>query len=123
MTTQPGAKMDTGFAGVSWHYASRWMKSSEQDGFPPQSPVLSVIQLKLQESLDARDMRQPARKIWHATLEYLHNIPGYTTLYWGTTTQFSHQIICLLIQWESPVRWWRFQLSMGVSLMLGLLAG
>jgi hypothetical protein len=117
MSLPPVVEMAPGIGAVYWR--SRDMAQMTSTSWD----ILSVIQLQLLPGISVHDISSPAGKLWQATLEYVSTIPGHTSILWGTerAKEDIQENICLLIQWESPLRWKEFQASMGLSLMVELL--
>lgn len=86
----------------------------------PQTPVLSILQLDLYPGSGAQDLNQSACRIWNAALEYVSSISGCVALHWAQL-KYHVDTLIVLLQWEDPESWKRFQESVGFRLMKDLL--
>jgi hypothetical protein len=117
----PFGVMQPGIAGVAWLSTLLW-KNPLENSIPVGTCFLSIIQLRLLSGLSVLRELTPTAKLWLATLEYISTIPGCAAIHWGTERGQDDENICLLVQWETPIAWMKFQRSMALSLMLGVLA-
>lgn len=99
-------------AGIDWSLL-------KHDEFP-QTPILSILQLDLYPGSGIQDTNRPACRIWNASLDYVSSISGCVALHWAQLEDNADTLIVLL-QWEDPYGWKRFQESVGFRLMKDLL--
>ncbi|KFY50522.1 hypothetical protein V495_00206 [Pseudogymnoascus sp. VKM F-4514 (FW-929)] len=124
MAHPPVATLSPGIAGFSWstHRLLRPLQDKALENcIPSQLGIVSIVQLQLLPGLSVLKKATPARRLWLATLQYISTIPGWESTLWGTDTNQDREDICLLIQWDHHTAWTRFQGSIGLSLMLGML--
>lgn len=104
-----------GIAGFSWISHDAWEHPLEYS-IPVGEQFLSIIHLRIVSDTSVRAASTPTARLWLATLEYISTIPGCAAIYWGTETSDDNSIY-LLVQWEDPLSWRRFQKSIALSLM------
>ena len=112
--------MQPGIGGIHW--GSLALDNPIKNSIPVETGVLSIIHLKLVSDTSVLIESSPTAELWSATVQYISTIPGCVAIYWGTEAGQDDENICLLIQWQDPMSWNRFQKSMALSLMLPVLA-
>lgn len=104
--------------GANW----LWNNGPKKLPMPPESPVLSFIELNFILGCDIQDYSTSTGRLWLATLDYIRCLPDCTSACYGTVTEDRNTVIVLL-QWKNGRAWSSFQRSMGFNMIRHVLAG